>query len=238
MKGRPPLDDAVIVPVYNEVEYVKPVLEGLRKFWFGEVIVIDDGSTDGSTEYLTSLDDILLVPHAENLGYGQSLIDAIKFARFTGIQRFVTMDADGQHQPEDIPRFFKELDFVDFVSGSRYRPETRVISSAPEDRQHINHVLTEEIDKVTDYAITDAFCGLKGYRMDIFDRIELTEPGYAICVEFWAKAHRAGLTMVELPVERVYHDLHRSFGPELDDPDRRLAYYLDAWNRALAADVI
>jgi glycosyltransferase involved in cell wall biosynthesis len=233
------LDDAVIVPVYNEVEFVEPVLDRLREVWQGEVLVVDDGSTDGSTEYLATRDDILVIPHPENLGYGKSLIDGIAFARFAGIQRVVTMDADGQHRPEDVPRFFKTLDLgVDFVSGSRYRPESHVTSSAPEDRQHINHVLTEEIDRVTDYDITDAFCGMKAYRLSLFDKIQLTEPGYAVCVEFWAKAHRAGLTMVELPVERIYVDLHRSFGPELDDPERRLAYYLDAWNRAMAPDEV
>ena len=230
------MDDAVIVPVYNEVEFVEPVLERLREVWHGEVIVVDDGSTDGSTEYLSTRDDILVLPHPENLGYGRSLIDAILFARFAGILRVVVMDADGQHQPEDVPRFFEALHGVDFVSGSRYRPDSHVTSSAPEDRQHINHVLTEEIDSATAYDITDAFCGLKAYRLDIFDKIQLTESGYAVCVEFWAKAHKAGLTMVELPVERIYVDLHRSFGPELDDPERRLAYYLEAWKRALASD--
>ena len=226
------MDDAVLVPVYNELEYVEPVLERLREVWFGEVIVVDDGSTDGSSEYLSTRDDILVIPHPENLGYGQSLIDGIKFARFAGITRIVTMDADGQHRPEDVPRFFEALNGVDFVSGSRYRPDSHITSSAPEDRQHINHVLTEKIDQATDYDITDAFCGMKAYCLDVFDKVQLTEAGYAVCVEFWAKAARAGLTMVELPVERIYVDLHRSFGPVLDDPDRRLAYYLDAWDRA------
>ena len=228
------MDDAVLVPVFNEVGFVEPVLESLREHWFGEVIVVDDGSTDGSREILASRDDILVVTHGDNLGYGQSLIDGFAFARFAGIERIVTMDADGQHVPSDVPSFFAALDGVDFVSGSRYRPESHVTSSAPPDRRRINHEVTEEIDRVTGYGITDAFCGLKAYDMRLFDSITLTEPGYAVCVEFWAKAWRAGLTMVELPVERIYVDLHRSFGPELDDPDSRLHYYLDAWNRALA----
>lgn len=229
------MDDAVIVPVYNEVEYVTPILDLLRQFWHGEVIVVDDGSTDGSSAALAERDDILVVTHQENLGYGRSLIDGFAFARFAGIERVVTMDADGQHLPVDVPRFFEALGpHVDFVSGSRYRPDSHITSSAPEDRQHINHVITEKIDAATGYDITDAFCGLKAYHLSIFDRIQLTEPGYAVCVEFWAKAWKAGLTMVELPVERIYVDLHRTFGPELDDPDRRLHYYEDAWDRALA----
>jgi glycosyltransferase involved in cell wall biosynthesis len=233
-KGAAPVDDAVIVPVFNEVDFIDPVLETLRESWYGEIIVVDDGSTDGSTEKLAERDDILVVRHAENLGYGKSLIDGIVFARFAGIERAVTMDADGQHVPSEVPKFFAALEGVDFVSGSRYRPESQVISTAPEDRRHINEIITTKVNEVTGYGITDAFCGLKAYNLSIFDRVGLTEPGYAICCEFWARAYRAGLTMKEIPVERIYVDLHRTFGPELDDPDRRLHYYLEHWERALS----
>jgi hypothetical protein len=53
-------------------------------------------------------------------------------------------------------------------------------------------------------------------------------------LEFWARAYRAGLTVCEMPVERIYFDHDRSFGEHLDDPDARLAYYVSVWNRALA----
>jgi dolichol-phosphate mannosyltransferase len=228
------LDDALLIPVYNEVQVVETVLDAVREVWYGEIIVVDDGSTDGSAEKLAERDDILVVTHHENMGYGKSLADGITFARFAGIERFVTLDADGQHLPSDIPRLFDALEGVDFASGSRYHPDAHVTSTAPEERRHINEVITEKVDAFTGYGITDAFCGYKAYHMSVFDRIELAEPGYAACVEFWAKAWKAGLTMREIPVERIYMDLHRSFGPELDDPDRRLAYYLDAWDRALA----
>jgi dolichol-phosphate mannosyltransferase len=228
------VDDAVIVPVYNEVDFIDPVLETLRESWYGEVIVVDDGSTDGSSEKLAERDDILVVRHPENLGYGKSLIDGIVFARFAGIERAVTMDADGQHVPSEVPKFFEALDGVDFVSGSRYHPESQVISTAPEDRRHINEIVTAKVNEVTGYGITDAFCGLKAYDLSIFDKVALTEPGYAVCCEFWARAHKAGLTMRELPVERIYVDLHRDFGPELGDPERRLHYYLEHWERALS----
>lgn len=232
------MDDAVIVPVFNEVDFIEPVLQTLREHWFGEIIVVDDGSTDGSTEKLAEHDDILLVRHPDNLGYGQSLIDGIKFARFAGLQRIVTLDADGQHVPSEVPKFFAALDAedVDFVSGSRYRPESMVISTAPEERRHINEIVTQKVNEITGYGITDAFCGLKAYDLSIFDKVDLTEPGYAVACEFWAKAWKADLRMVELPVERIYVDLHRTFGPELDDPDNRLHYYLEHWERALAGE--
>jgi hypothetical protein len=53
-------------------------------------------------------------------------------------------------------------------------------------------------------------------------------------LELWARAWRAGLTVCEMPVERIYSDGDRSFGQDLDDPERRMAYYMDVWRRALA----
>ena len=67
--------------------------------------------------------------------------------------------------------------------------------------------------------------------------IKLREPGYAMPLELWAKAWRRGLKVREIPVERIYCDQDRSFGPALDDAEHRLAYYMDVWNRALQEDL-
>jgi hypothetical protein len=64
--------------------------------------------------------------------------------------------------------------------------------------------------------------------------VRVDEPGYAMPLEFWARAWRAGVTVCEMPVERIYNESDRSFGQDLDDPARRFAYYMDVWERALA----
>jgi dolichol-phosphate mannosyltransferase len=88
----------------------------------------------------------------------------------------------------------------------------------------------------TGWGLTDSFCGFKAYRMDALSNLVLTEPGYAMPLELWAKAWRAQLDVREIPVERIYCDHDRSFGANLDDPDARYAYYLDVWNRALSEE--
>jgi dolichol-phosphate mannosyltransferase len=227
-------DDAVLMPVYNEEETVEDVLNAVRTFYTGELIVVDDGSTDATAEKISERDDILIVRHPGNLGYGRSLIDGFQFAAFAGIERLITVDFDGQHEPAHIPQFFEELARGgDIVSGSRYLPGSFATGEAPPDRAEVNARVVERIEPVTGWGLTDAFCGFKAYRMEALQRLELTEDGYGMPMELWAKAHLAGLDVREIPVERIYHDHGRSFGEGLDDPDARFDYYISVWEAAL-----
>lgn len=225
--------DAVLIPVYNEARTVGGVLDAVRRFYSGEIIVIDDGSTDETPLVLARQSDIAVVRLDCNCGYGCALRIGFDVARELGVTRLVTMDCDGQHEPARIPQFLETLSGSAIVSGSRYLPESGSLGEAPEDRRRINAQVTEQINRLTGWGITDAFCGFKAYRMDDLTRLTLTEKGYAMPLELWAQAWKAGLSVVELPVERIYCDRNRTFGEQLDDPDRRLAYYMDVWNRAL-----
>lgn len=223
----------VILPVYNEAPTVACVLDAVRDVFSGPVIVIDDGSEDGTAALLAGRDDIQVVTHAVNAGYGASLIDGFAAARATGAEAVITMDCDGQHEPAHIPEFIAALDECAIVSGSRYLPESRTVGVAPAERQDVNRRVTEIINRATGWSITDAFCGFKSYRAEALERLALTEPGYAMPLELWARAYRAGLCVVEHPVERIYFDGDRSFGQDLDDPERRFQYYVRVWERAL-----
>lgn len=226
----------IVLPVYNEAPTVIDVLDAVRAVFGGPVVVVDDGSTDGTSALVSVRRDIELVTHAQNVGYGASLIDGFAVALQMGAGAVVTMDCDGQHEPAHIPEFMAALEECAICSGSRYLPDSQAVGDAPQERQDVNRTVTEAINRVTGWSLTDAFCGFKSYRAEALARLRLTEPGYAMPLELWARAYLGGLCVIEHPVERIYFEGDRSFGQDLDDPERRLAYYMHVWERALARE--
>ena len=161
---------------------------------------------------------------------------AIDYAIAHGFDVVVTIDCDGQHEPERIPELVDALQLhqADILSGSRYLEIDDDSSHPPEDRRQINVEVTERLNEALQLELTDAFCGFKAYRTESLRRLSLTETGYAMPLELWVQAVRAGLRIVEHPVPLIYLEEERSFGGSLDDANLRMSYYLEVLDRALA----
>jgi len=217
----------IAIPVYNERKYAGAVLDKIKTF-HREILVIDDGSTDGTGEYLAGRSDIQLIRHPENRGYGQSLIDAFKFADKAGYDWVITMDCDEQHEPEMIPAFIAEIekDDADIISGSRYLEQRNDDDLPPGDRRTINATLTATINELFGWTLTDTFCGFKAHRVSAMRKLTLDIPGYAFPMQLWPQVYKAGLRVKEIPVRLIYNDPTRHFGGLLDDADHRLKHYL------------
>lgn len=222
------------LPVYNEVHYVDDVLDEVSTY-SPEVLVIDDGSTDGTGELLAARNDIRLLTHPTNRGYGAALVTAFRFAIDNEYEYIITIDCDGQHEPQRIPQFVEACQDVDIVSGSRYLERFAGDSQPPDARRRINQQITAELNRRAGLGLTDAFCGFKAYRVSALKRMHLTDPGYAMPIELWVQAAAAGLEVVELPVPLIYLDEARSFGGALDDASTRLAHYYDVLERSIQA---
>jgi dolichol-phosphate mannosyltransferase len=198
--------------------------------------VVDDGSTDGTRELLAREPDIQLLTHEKNRGYGAALKSAFEYAVGNRYDVLVTIDCDGQHEPQRIPRFvIAAYKGWDIVSGSRYLRQYQGDGAPPADRRRINQQITAELNQRLGLSLTDAFCGFKAYRVEALKLLKLTEPGYAMPLELWVQAAKAGLKIRELPVPLIYLDLTRSFGGALDDADTRLKYYCQVLRRSMAA---
>lgn len=224
------------LPVFNEVQTVNSVLNEVKQFC-DDVLVVDDGSTDGSSELLARRKDIHLVRHPQNRGYGAALMTAFQFAIEHDYDLLVTIDCDGQHQPKRIGEFADAIvtSGADIVSGSRYFKAFDDDTLPPIERRRINATITAVINEKLGFELTDAFCGFKAYRVSALKQLKITETGYAMPLELWVQAACAGLTVIELPVPLIYLDPNRSFGGQLDQAEIRLRYYFDVLNRAFAA---
>ncbi len=237
--GTRPAGDAaprilVAIPVFNEQRYVASVLSRVLA-QTPEVLVIDDGSTD-DTPLLLARQPVEVIRHAVNRGYGQSMIDAFRWASCYGYDWLVTMDCDEQHEPESLPDFFQAAASgdCDVISGSRYLSAPDDGQHPPADRRAINRTITTLVNDCLGLRLTDAFCGFKAYRVRALSRLELSERGYAFPLQFWVQAAAQRLRIRELPVRLIYNDPTRSFGGPLNDADRRLQHYLDVFEREKA----
>ncbi len=222
------------LPVYNEEKYVRDVLQEVRKY-SKEILVVNDGSQDGTADVLAEFPEVRVVHHEQNRGYGAALASAFEYAQRENFEVLVTIDCDGQHQPCRIPRFVEACERADIVSGSRYLKQYADDSLPPADRRQINRRITEDLNRRLGLHLTDAFCGFKAYRVATLSQLHITEFGYAMPLQVWAQAARAGLRIVELPVPLIYLDESRSFGGALDDAWTRLQHYREVLDRSLQA---
>ena len=224
------------LPVFNEVGYVDEILDEVARY-SADILVVDDGSSDGTSELLAKRRDVTVVRHAENLGYGAALRTAFEFAAAEGFDGLVTLDCDGQHQPKRIPRFIEAARAADIVSGSRYLKQYEGDDAPPPERLFINRRITMELNQRLGLSLTDAFCGFKAYRTSAVEQLQITDLGYAMPLQLWVQAAAAGLRVIEIPVPLIYLDANRSFGGSLDHAETRLAYYNRVLDEAIATEL-
>lgn len=224
----------VALPVFNEASSVDEVLDEVARY-SDEVLVVDDGSSDGTPKLLRRRTGLRIVTHDQNKGYGAALRTAFDYAIEHRFDVLVTIDCDGQHEPQRIPQFAAACSGADIVSGSRYLQAFPGDTEPPAQRRWINRKITAELNRRLGLQVTDAFCGFKAYRVECLKKLSLTETGYAMPLEVWVQAACAGLQIVELPVPLIYLDQTRSFGDVLDDADTRVQHYHDVLDRSIAA---
>ena len=222
------------LPVYNEVNYVDPILDKVAQY-ADDVLVVDDGSTDGTSEVLARRDDVHVIRHPVNRGYGAALMTAFQHTVDQGYAGLVTLDCDGQHQPKRIPEFVNAAGDADIVSGSRYLKVFEGDDAPPEERLFINRRITHELNRRLGLQLTDAFCGFKAYRTTALRQLAITDTGYAMPLQLWVQAAHAKLSIQEMAVPLIYLDLERSFGGALDQSETRLQHYHQVIESAIEA---
>lgn len=192
---------AITLSAFNEAANLGSVVERARRY--GTVIVVDDGSQDESVE-VARRHGAQVVQHPINLGQGAAVVTGFVAALKGDFDVIVEMDADGQHDPDEIPKFLKCLQEtqVDVVVGSRVLG--RNYRGAPLMRRVFLRPLTWFINLLTGYRMTDSMCGFRSFkasslRMVRHVLLEMWEAQY-LAAEMFIRFSRAGLTMGEVPI--------------------------------------
>ncbi len=211
---RGPVDRvAVIIPTYNERENLEAIVGRVRgSVPDADLLVVDDNSPDGTGELadkLAAADAHISVLHrAGKDGLGAAYIAGFRWALDQGYDAMVEMDADGSHQPEQLPDLLAALAGADLVIGSRYVPGGKVMNW-PRSREILSRGANTYARLMLGIQLRDATAGYRAYRDTTLRQIALDEvesQGYCFQVDLALRALRAGLTVVEVPitfVERV-----------------------------------
>jgi polyprenyl-phospho-N-acetylgalactosaminyl synthase len=204
----------VVVPAYNEASVIGATVRPLIDAGYS-VVVVDDGSSDGTWEEIQQL-PVYALRHPINLGQGAALQTGMSFAVKQGAEYVVHFDADGQHRPVDIDVVLGPVldGTVDVALGSRFlSPESA--AAVPFRRRvflrgatYVNYVLTGVL-------LSDAHNGLRALSRDAAQRIQFRENGYAHASEILHQIRSHGMAYAEQPITVVYSDYSVAKGQSL-----------------------
>jgi glycosyltransferase involved in cell wall biosynthesis len=191
------------IPAFNEERHLAAVIRGARPY-VDLVIVCDDGSRDKTSEVARAL-GAKVVRHERNLGYGSALSTLFDSAREENAEIVVTIDADGQHNPRDIPRLASPImeGGADIVIGSRFLESSRAI---PGYRKLGIRVITGATNLLSNQEITDGQSGFRCYNAHALNLISSAEMGMGASIEILMSAREKGLSIAEVPVKILYEE--------------------------------
>ena len=198
----------VIIPAYNEQKTIGGVIDAVKQHT-SRIIVVDDGSQD-KTASIARTKGCTVKSHIINRGLGAALCTGFVYAKKIGATHVITLDADGQHNPADIPRLISKLnEGYDVVVGSRLietkgMPLTRIYANK------IANLIT-----IGGHITTDSQSGLRAFKINALNKLKListTPPGMEISSQIIEEIYKNKLNFAEIPIKPVYTDYSLSKG--------------------------
>ena len=191
-----------IIPAHNEEKTIGKVIEKTRRF-VDEVIVVDDGSTD-NTSAVAEKAGVTVLTHMINLGKGAALKSGCDYAVDNGAEILITMDADLQHDPEEIPNFVRYLRNYDIVLA--YRELNAKVPSVP---RFGNWFINKMIRLLYKLDLRDTQCGFRAFTADAYKKIRWSSADYSLESEMIANLRKASLSYKEIPIKTIYSDKYK-----------------------------
>lgn len=196
-------ETVLIIPAYNADQTLGGVIESMRPFSL-PVLVIDDGSTDGTLLVAKEYEVWRTESHETNRGKGAALKTGFAIAAEAGFTHALTIDADGQHPVESIPTFLEACRKNEeaILVGNRFSDES--IVNMPRIRRISNGLSSALISRAAGARIPDAQCGMRVYPLWIFETMRLESDGYALETEVLVKAGLRQIEVENIPISCNY----------------------------------
>ena len=190
----------IVIPAYNEELTVGSVVALAKKF--GDVLVVDDGSMDRTSEIAREAGAIV-IRHERNMGKGYALRTGFEYALSRGYDVIVTLDADGQHNPDEISLLMEPIikGKADLVIGSRYLNGSK--RKIPIYRRFGLWVLNKSTRVVADVDV-DSQSGFRAMNKEALEKLDLNSTDYSVETNMIVKANEEGLRIMEIPISVRY----------------------------------
>lgn len=199
----------VCVPAFNEAKNISEIVEKSKKY-ADAVIVYDDGSTDNTFELATSA-GATVIKSPKNTGYGSAIRALFQAAREQDADIMVTLDSDGQHKPEHIPRLLEPVltQNFDIVIGSRFLNKEDS-EKVPRYRTFGIKTITKLTQRASFSGLTDSQSGFRAYNKNALAKINLFEDGMSVSTEILLRAREKNLLATEVPITVNYENYDTS----------------------------
>ncbi len=190
----------VLIPAYNHPDTVRDVVVNAMKF-NPDVMVVDDGSDRGVSEMLSGL-DVIIIRHTQNMGKGAAILSGAQKANGLGFTHIITIDADGQHDPGDLPKLISAVEKNPYtiIVGKRDFKKADVPRASVFGRSFSNFWLRVQ----TGRSVGDTQSGFRAYPLDVLNELDLKEQHYSFEVEVLVRAIWSGVDVVEEDVNVYY----------------------------------
>ncbi|MEO5875591.1 MAG: polyprenol monophosphomannose synthase [Streptosporangiaceae bacterium] len=200
----------VVIPTYNERENLPLIVGRVRAATpEADILVVDDNSPDGTgdlADEIAATDAQVRVVHRRTKdGLGAAYVAGFKQALDQGYDVMVEMDADGSHQPEQLPLVLAGLADADLVIGSRWVPGG-VVENWPKRREALSRCANAYARLMIGMPIHDATGGFRAFRRSTLEKISLDtvdSRGYCFQIDLALRTHKAGLRVTEVPITFV-----------------------------------
>lgn len=188
-----------IIPCYNADRHISHVINNLKKY-VSDILVIDDGSTDNSLSEMKKVKGVKIISHKKNMGKGAALKTGFVYALKKNYDAVITIDADDQHKPYDIPNFLKNYNKADIIVGSRLWNARNM----PLRRLLGNSISSFMVSLMCKQKVSDSQSGYRLIKASVLRNINLSYNDYLLETEIFVKAARKNYKIKSIPIETIY----------------------------------